>query len=131
MIFTVLRVQGSDFAVDTFLNGRRLDVSAVWHKGQPSRRGSNHDDSGFNVSLPDAESWVAALTSVREFLESERELFDDLRSFGVRAILDIGVTVGKDRSYAPSIEIPNDVLSNLVALGVGLNVSAYPTSDET
>jgi hypothetical protein len=77
-----------------------------------------YDGPGFNISLADAESWPAALQTVRKFLQSKRDLFDDLALFSVRIVLDIGVTVGEDKSYAPSIGIPKDVLSQLAALGV-------------
>jgi hypothetical protein len=131
MVFSTLRVQGTDFPVDSFLRGRSLEVSAVWHKGEPRRAGRTHEDSGFNLHLPDAESWIAALPTVQAFLESERQTFDSLRSLGVEAVLDIGVTVGEEKSYAPSIEFPRDFLAQLVALGMKLNVSAYPTSEQT
>src|SRR6266545_1723610 len=117
MIFTVLRVSGSDFLVDTFLDARRVDLSSVWHRGESSRRGS-HQTSGFTVALPDAASWKVALPAIRAFLNSERKLLEDLRKLDVDTVLDIGVTVGEEESYAPSLQFPKDALEQLAALGV-------------
>jgi hypothetical protein len=131
MVFTTLRVRGADFPVDAFLRERRLQVSAVWRKGEPMRGGHVFEDSGFNISLPDAESWAMALPAVRAFLESERTLLEHLHALALQSVLDVGVSVGEERSYAPSLEFPHDVLAQLAAHGVSLCVSAYPTSDES
>lgn len=131
MVFIVIRISGNDFAVDDFLESRNLEVDAVWRKGDVTFRGRVMDDSGFNLSLPDAESWVQALPSVHSFLRAERELFRELLGQNVKMELDIGVTVGEEKSFAPSLQFPADFLTDLVSAGVTLNVSAYPTSDET
>ena len=130
MVFTTLRVRGIDFPVDTFLSERQLEVSTVWRRGEPTRTGRPHEDSGFNIAQPDADSWVIALPVVRAFLESQSELLDDLHTHGVEVILDLGVTAGEEKSYAPSLDFPPDLLAQFAARGVTLCVSAYPTSDE-
>src|SRR5688572_31628015 len=130
MVFTVLRASGSDFEVDRFLSDQQLDACSVWRKGEPRRSGSTHADSGFNLALPQADSWVTALSYLRDFIKVHAGLLKDLQSLGVGAELDIGIAVGEERSYAPSITVPNDVLTELSALGLTLMVSAYPTSDD-
>jgi hypothetical protein len=131
MVFVVIRVSGADFAVDGFLAERDLAINSVWHKGETSLRGRLLDESGFNLALPDAESWVEALPLVHSFLQSERDLFRDLSELNVEMELDIGVTVGEEKSFAPSLQFPIDFLAELISCGIYLNVSAYPTSDET
>lgn len=131
MVFIVIRVSGPEFPVDEFLRSRDLEVDAIWRKGEISRKGRPLDESGFNLSLPDFDSWVQALPLVHSFLLNQKELFRELVSLNLSMVMDIGVTVGEEKSFAPSLEFPVKFLSDLASYGVILNVSAYPTSDET
>lgn len=129
MVFLVMRISGTNFCVDQFLHGRKLDVTAIWRQGEMSKRGKVFDDSGFNLSLPDFDSWKQALPFVQSFFQVQAQLFHELSDMNLRAALDIGVTVGDEESFAPSLEFPVEFLAALASLGIVLNVSAYPTSD--
>lgn len=128
MIFMVLRAQDPSFPVDTFLSRHSVQASYVWRKGEPRRRGLTHEDSGFSIQLPDVASWVVGLPSVKAYIESRRHIFEDLQQIDAEVVLDIGVTVGEEESYAPSLSFPKDFLALLITLGINLNVSAYPTA---
>ena len=130
MLFMNLRAYGPDFSVDEFLAEHRLDVSSIWRKGDDRRSGRKHEDSGFDIGFPDAASWVVGHPVIRAFLDSNAAPLEKLRLLGVCVDLDIGVTVGEGRSFAPTLEFPQGFLTLLVTLGVNLNVAAYPTSDK-
>lgn len=130
MIFIGLRVLASDYPVDDFLNDHGVQASSVWHKGELRRMGLIHEDSGYSIEFEDAESWVTALPSVQTFLEREKHVLEAAaKQFDVEMTLDIGVTVGEENSYAPSLSFPSEFLALLGALGITLNISAYPTAE--
>ena len=130
MNFMNLRAYGPDFSVDEFLAEHRLDVSSIWRKGDDRPSGGKYEHAGFDIGFPDAASWVVGLPVIRAFLDSNAAPLEKLRLLGVCVDLDIGVTVGEERSFAPTLEFPQGFLTLLVTLGVNLNVAAYPTSDE-
>lgn len=130
MVFVVIRVSGAEFAVDDFLDRWNLEVGLVWRKGELSIRGRVAEDSGFSLCLPDADSWKQALPSVQTFLRAEKKMFEELRHLNIEMELDIGVTVGEEKSFAPSLKFPIDFLTDLISSGIDINVSAYPASDE-
>ncbi len=130
MVFIVFRISGQGFAVDQFLRSHDVEVSAIWRAGEASRTGQLIEDSGFNLSLPDFDSWAQALPFVHSFLREQKELFRELAERKLSMELDIGVTVGEEKSFAPSLAFPIEFLSDLTSYGVMLTVSAYPASDE-
>jgi len=111
MIFTVLRVSGSNFPVDAFLVGRHLELALVWHRGEPSRTG-RHETSGFNLALPDVDSWKVALPAIRAFLNTNGQLFEDLRKSEAEAVLDIGSLSAKKSRMRLRFNFQRTYLSN-------------------
>jgi hypothetical protein len=131
MVFIVIRITGKDLVIDTFLSRSGLGVSSIWRKGETARTGRVNDDSGFTLAFPEGESWAHSLPTVRAHFQAEAALFRELRSRNAEVELDIGVTVGEDQSFAPSLAFPTEFMAELVSLGVSLKVSAYPTSNTT
>ncbi len=131
MVYVVLRIASRDLPVDDYLHRSRLEVTNIWRNGEASRNGRVNESSGFNLSFPDEPSWSKSLAAVRGHLQSEAVLLRDLRDVNAEMELDIGVTVGEEQSYAPSLEFPSEFLADLASLGISLTVSAYPTNDET
>jgi hypothetical protein len=132
MILLLIRVAGDNWQPSAIVGQFIVPDCSIWHCGDPfaSGRGRVHKDTGFAFSLPDADSWVAALPLIRGMLQQYLELFQAVAAMGLKSELSIGVAVGEDESFAPSLDIPLELISVLHAAKVALVITAYPTSDE-
>lgn len=131
MVCVVLRIGARDLQIDDYLHRSQLEVTNIWRNGEASRNGRVNESSGFNLSFPEESSWAESLAAVSAHLRSEASLLRELRDVNAEVELDIGVTVGEEQSYAPSLGFPSEFLADLASLGISLTVSAYPTNDET
>jgi hypothetical protein len=130
MVFAVIRVAGQDLMIDRFLGRDGLEIGGVYRKGETRRNGQVHTKSGFAFSFPETSSWAQSLPIVFAHLHAEADLYREFRQLRAEVELDIGITVGEEGSFAPTLMFPNDFLSELALLGMDLNISAYPASLE-
>lgn len=130
MVFIQFTASGAGFAVQEFLSENSLHGASLWLKGDARRSGKVHDDSGFGFSLPDAETTVAAPSLVEAFLESNGSLLSALQHLGIACNLHLGVTVGEQSSFAPTLEFAPAFLDRLAQRNISLSITGYPTSDE-
>lgn len=130
MIFTTIRSSGQRFDVDDFLKTCGVKPDRIWRMGEPSRVGSAHETSGFNLEFPDAETSATALPPVHDYMKDKSDVFRRLQSLNVAVELNMGLTVGSDKSFSTSLAFPIGFMSDLVSLGIVLNVSGYPTSPD-
>jgi hypothetical protein len=134
MLAVVWRVSSPDFDVDEFIDTFGLLPGAVWRQGQPRRPGAPPATaSGFNLSVDQEEhedSFEGVLQDLWAFLEEERAAFDALRARGIPSTIDIGFTVGSTKHFMRSVWFTPADLARLAEVGLTLEISAYPCSDE-
>jgi hypothetical protein len=129
---SILRVSGTDFDVDCFLEESQYTPCAVYRRGEPRWRsnptGPKNDRSGINLVASDADFDDVA-TQIEEtiaFLTQNMEELQRLRMYpGVEdIILDFGIR----RSDEPiqNIEFPSALLRLAGALDITLDLSIYP-----
>jgi hypothetical protein len=133
MNLAILRVNGSDRALETLRTTLFIEPYDVWKKGDYlsiSKRGKTHLSSGFSISVADAENSGAMFTSIREFLARCKKQGLQFSGTDLKAKLSIGFDVGDSVRYVGVLNFPPSDLLLLAQLGLTLSVSAYPTSDE-
>jgi hypothetical protein len=130
MNLAVLRVEGKDDALKNVLEVLRCKPDTTWKKGESKHRGGKHGKSGFTSLIAEAATPRDMVTAVRRFLTECCAQVVSFPDHGLTAELSVGVTVGDSAQFVASIELTRDDLSMMGSLGLSLNVSAYPTSDE-
>ena len=125
-----MAARGPLFPSRSFSTSSSKLCASLWLKGDARHSGKVHEDSGFGFSLPDAETTVAALPLIEAFLESNGSLLSALQHLGTSCNLHLGVTVGEQRSFAPTLEFAPALLSRLAQRNISLSITGYPTSDE-
>ena len=126
----VLRVSGSAFDVDKFLEESDLEPTVVYRKGQrrrPASRGTQ-TASGFNLTVSDSDDVREQVKEALKFLKGNREeLLRLLRFKGVKgATLDFS---SLQREFLTrSIHLPTELLSAAGAYGIDIEVSFYLSS---
>jgi hypothetical protein len=130
MNLATLRLSGSDAALDTVVGMLKLNVVSRVRIGDPARRGGVHDSASLNASLIDADTPAAMLREIRLFLSACQAIGSTLFEDGVTAELSIGVTVGESAQYVSSIDLSASEIRQIASVGISLNFTAYPTSDE-
>jgi hypothetical protein len=123
-----LRLSGRDEALADLVDKLKLEVAARHKAGESGRRGSVYATSGLNAPVADGSSPSAMIAQVRAFLDAclayGPTLFTD-----VDAEISLGVSVGDENQFMASVDIsPTDVRA-FAALGIALNVTAYPRSE--
>jgi hypothetical protein len=104
-----------------------LCAEAVWHRGDVSRPGKKPAaTSGFNLCLGDDDDDRLAFTRARAALNAHRVVLAGLSTVGARACCDVGVFVGE--AFSRNVFFSTADLQLLIACGVELEVSAYPTA---
>jgi hypothetical protein len=130
MNLAVLRVEGKSDALNGLLDRLRRKPDAEWKEGELKRRGGKHEKSGFTSTIADAATPRDMVIAVRRFLTKCSAQDMSFSGQGLTAELSVGVTVGDSVQFVASVDLTSDDLSMMSSLGLGLNVTAYPTSDE-
>jgi len=130
VVFIQFTASGYSFAAGEFAAKHSLSSASLWQKGQAHRFGRVHNDAGFGLSLPDVETPIAAFPLIEAFVEENTHWLSELRQQGSSASLRLGVTVGEEQSFAPTIEFSTALLHRLASTGISLAVTGYPASDE-
>lgn len=128
------RVTGDEFDVDAFLAGSSIEPDDVFHRGQPGRVLCSKLSplSGFAIQITDGFGRLRDHTeAATEFLrEHELELARLSRYPGVAAMcLDFGYERSPDAAVQCDY-LPPALLALSGALGIGIELSLYPASDE-
>lgn len=129
----VLRATGSNFDVDSFLNGSTLKPLIIYHRGQTrfqDLKTQPDNQSGMNVSVSNREfsDLMGQIEDAIQFLSENANELRRLRSFaGVeRLVMDFPI---ENREVAVQSDyFPAPLLSLMGELQINLIVSHYPAS---
>lgn len=131
MNVVVLRVFAPAFDVKDFQKRfPRLEVDAAWAFGEKALLGKTHKDSGFNLTLAEAETSTQALADARQRLESLSAELAEARRQSAACVADFGMFIGGERQFTGVIVFTPEDLRWFAAQGIGIAVSAYPSSDD-
>ncbi|MDC0713002.1 hypothetical protein POL68_31360 [Stigmatella sp. ncwal1] len=131
MIWAIFRTSAAQFNVDSFLKRHpALQPDAVWREGERETAKRTSDTSGFNVSLAEGENFEEVLAQTRHAAERLEPALQELAGLNIEVEIDFGMTVGEEKSFAPSARFPPEALAWFSERGLMLVVSAYPSSDE-
>ncbi len=130
MNLAMLRVEGTDEALQTVCNTLGLVPDSMWKKGEPKRRGGFFLSSGLSATIADAKNPGEMVVAIRQFIAECKARHFVFSGSGLSAELSIGVTVGDSEQFVVCVDFAASDLLSLGALGVELSIAAYPTSDE-
>lgn len=131
MIVVVLRAFSPAFEVKPFLaRFPGLQPDAIWQRGEKKPVRGVHEESGFTLTLVEAETGAQAVSEARQALENLAPALEALRGQSVSCLVDFGMFIGSERHFTGSVRWTSEDLQWFVARGLGLAASAYPTSDE-
>lgn len=128
----ILRAYGTDFDVDTFLDGCQLAVCAVKHRGEPvfpasQPKGRHHERSGVHVCVSDADfnEFSRQIEESVEFLGSKYEQVRRLCEWpGIEdTTLDFGIEQRDVPLYC--VYLPPELIRLAGSLGIGIELSHY------
>ncbi len=125
-----LRVQGSDSEVIALRTALSIPIDADWKQGEYKSRNKKHEKSGFNACIADVEYTIDLSKRIHEFLSECKIQSISFKSSDIEAEIDIGIGVGLNEQFAPSICVPQEDMKLIVELGLEFRVSAYPCSDD-
>lgn len=130
MIFLLLKVAGLEYVPEHILNDWSLEPSRLWSTGEASpATGKPHEDAGFNITLPNHETWPDALAYLANFLDTKTEMFHELISLGAATELHVGVSVDADEAAQP-LEISRGFMADLLEREIDLSVIAFPEEEK-
>jgi len=121
----VLRLSGSDEALDELVLKMKLKVNTRHRFGDAGRRGLPYAASGLNASIADGIKPEAMIAELRTFLETCLAFGSTLFT-NVNAEVSLGVSVGDDDQFMVSVDLSVTDLRDLATLGLTLNLTAYP-----
>jgi hypothetical protein len=136
----VLRVTGAKFDAENYLRRSALRPYSVFKVGEPrvaSRpNGPAHSTSGFRVAVSEAE-WSdlpRQISDARAFLERHSGELRELAMLegieDMRLDFPIELRIGRSNVVAQFDYFPPELLKLAGDLGVGIELSTYPCSDE-
>jgi len=137
----VLRASGPEFDPDAFLGTSPLQPSKVFRRGESrlprsKPEGPRHEASGISIDVSDA-SWrdlSAQIADAERFIKANRlEIKRLAKSPGITDLtLDFPIEsrMGGENVVAQFDKFPATLVSLAGALGIALELSIYPCSDE-
>ena len=129
-VIAVWRTSSPDLDVDALVREFALEPDALWHKGDPSRR-KPESESGLNLDVARSRSTADAVQESLRFVEQNRELLSRVHALGASSVLDLGVMVGSETSFAPSVRLSRELLLACLEQHVELHISCYPVGCES
>jgi hypothetical protein len=130
MNLAILRVEGTDEALQSVCNLLGLEADSTWKKGEPKRRGGFYSISGLSATIADSQNPGEMVVAIREFVAECKARNFVFSGSDLSAELSVGVTVGDTEQFVACVDFSASDLLSLGALGVELSIAAYPTSDE-
>ena len=132
----VLRASGKQFDVDAFLKKSKLDPCAVYRRGEPKSKrkpkGKKSTHSGINVPVSNAsfDNLKRQIKDATKFLLENKSEIRKLTKFkGVEGI-ELDFAIRKRDTFTQSDEFPAELITIAGSLGLSINLSQYPISDE-
>lgn len=130
MVMIVFGIAGEEFSAVEFLEKNRISPFRTWARGDVRSLHRVHGDSGFAIELPDVEKSIDVPGVMSQFLVESETWLARLPAEAQTRYFDLGVMVGSERSFAPSVSFSHELLGELSARRINLTVSSYPVSDE-
>lgn len=130
MNLAMLRIEGTDNALDALRSSLGLAIDSSWKKGEPKRRGGHYSSSGLNATIADAENPREMVVAIREFVSQCKAQNIAFSDPNLSAEISIGITVGEEPQFIACVDFSASDLLSLGELGIALDVAAYPASDE-
>jgi hypothetical protein len=134
----MLRISGLNLDMDSLIQQIALEPESVWRKGEPkfgSRPNGTehkHQRSGANYLVSDAEfeDFEGQKSDAAEYLKLHETEIKEILSFpGLeRAVLDFGIS--RRDVAVQSDYFPPELIKLAGGLGLGIELSQYPLSDE-
>ena len=125
-----LRIQGSDSEVIALRTALSIPIDVEWKQGEHKSNNTKHEKSGFNACIADVEYTIDLKKRIHEFLSECKLHGISFKTSGIEAEIDIGIGVGLNEQFAPSICMSIEDMQLIVELGLEFRVSAYPCSDD-
>jgi hypothetical protein len=136
----VLRVTGANFDPESFLQTSALKPCKVFKAGEPrvppTPSGAAQSTSGFNVGVSDAQ-WCDLPQQVSDACAFLDRHVGELRALAVletvedmRLDFPIELRIGKNNVLAQFDYFPPQLVRAAGDLGIGIEVSIYPCSEE-
>jgi hypothetical protein len=132
MSIAMFRAAGPNFDVDGFLRlSSTIQPDNVWRRGDAALHGRIRSESGFAAPIAECESAEEVVQRVSRFLSSCSQLITGLAASGAAAVIDISLEVGADEHYTTNVRFDPDLLRQFAQLGVELEITGYPVSDDS
>jgi hypothetical protein len=125
-----LTVTGDCTSLDAIRQTLPEKPESEWVKGDARRNGRVYEDSGFDLTIADVETPGELVEKVRAYLAVCRVRGLTFAVPSISAELRVGFSVGDSRQFIGSVDFSLSDLRDFAELGIGLSVTAYPTSDE-
>jgi hypothetical protein len=130
MNLAMLRIEGTDNALDALRSSLGLAIDSSWKEGEPKRRGGHYSSSGLNATIADAENPREMVVAIREFVSQCKVQNIAFSAPNLSAEISIGITVGEESQFVACVDFSASDLLSLGELGIALGVAAYPASSE-
>ena len=131
MRLAVIRVAGVQFDTAKYTRQYGFTPDVVWRAGKADHVGRVHADSGFNLTIADANSAEMLVQQIRSWFQENKSALLALNEFKGAAVIDVGLAVGTSAEFTASVRFAGSDLRFLAETGVELSVSAYPAGDDT
>jgi hypothetical protein len=131
MNIATLEAEGEEPTLASLATELYLPISDKWKRGDPMRNTGVYSSSGFIATLAKAATPGELILVIRKLLIDYKERgirFN--RNEALSSTLSVGFTVGDSVQFVACFDFTLSDLKLLTDLGIGLSVSAYPTSDE-
>lgn len=125
MIYMLLKVGNLPYIPENVLNDWALEPSRLWQRGEATPEGTEHDDCGFNLTLPNHAAWDDAAEFLDDFFTDKAEMFQELIGLGAVMELNVGLSLDKGETLSAPLQFHRALLAALVAGEVQLNVIAF------
>ena len=130
MRVAVVRIAGAQFDPAEYARQYGFTPDIMWRSGEPDLMGRIHRESGFNLTIADADSANQLVRQVHDWVETHRSALQALSVSGGTAVIDVGLTVGTPTQFIAGVVFGRSDLKLLAEAGVELSVSAYPSSED-
>jgi hypothetical protein len=128
-ISIVWRASGPSFDIDRFLKDcPNAILDAVWRRGDVIF-GQIRKESGFNVTVVDEASRQEVADVLSAALRQWSDTIERARVAGAQSGIDVSLFLGED-DFTTGFLLSEQVVSQLAAAKLDVEVSVYPISDE-
>ena len=124
----VLHIVGEEVDPSWLVKRYRLEGATVWQKGEPDAHRKPRLLSGLKVTLGNVNSASALRSALLRSLKTQAALYAEVARSSGHAAIDIGLMVPPN--VPRTVTFDGDLLSKLLAAGVGLHVTDSPCAEE-